>query len=127
MTADESKALVERFLAAWAERDIDALVEFFTDDAVYHNVPVAPIHGIDGIRRIFASFLQAFDDVSLDIVNIVAEPELVCAERVDRFVMGEQRFELPVNGIFELRNGRIARFSDYFDLTTFEQSSGLRL
>lgn len=127
MTADESKALVERFLAAWAERDIDALVEFFTDDAVYHNVPVAPIHGIDGIRQIFASFLQAFDEVSLDIVNVVAEPDLVCAERVDRFVMGERRFELPVNGIFEIRNGKIARFSDYFDLTTFEQSSGLRL
>ena len=127
MTADESKALVERFLAAWARRDIDVLVDFFADDAIYHNVPVAPIRGVGGIRQIFTAFLETFDEVSLDIVNVVAEPELVFAERVDRFAIGERRFELPVNGVFEIRDGKIARFSDYFDLTTFERSSGLRL
>lgn len=127
MTADESRLLVERFLGAWAERDLDALMSFFADDAVYHNVPVAPIRGIDGIRQIFAAFLDQFDEVSLDVVNVVAAPELVFAERVDRFAIGERRFELPVNGVFEIRNGRIDRFSDYFDLSTFERSSGLRL
>jgi limonene-1,2-epoxide hydrolase len=88
---------------------------------------VAPIRGIEGIRQIFTAFLDAFDEVSLDIVGLVAEPGLVFAERVDRFAMGQRRFELPVNGVFEIRNGRISRFSDYFDLTTFERSSGLRL
>lgn len=127
MTADESRALVEDFLAAWAQRDVDALTGFFAADAVYHNVPVAPIQGIAGIRQIFSEFLQAFDQVSLDVVNLVAQPRLVFAERVDRFAIGERRFELPVNGVFELRGGRITRFSDYFDLTTFERSSGLRL
>lgn len=127
MTAGDSRALIERFLGAWGERDLDALVGFFAEDAVYHNVPVAPIRGIEGIRQIFAAFLETFDEVSLDIVNIVAAPDLVLAERVDRFAIGERRFDLPVNGVFELRNGRIVRFSDYFDLASFEQSSGLRL
>jgi limonene-1,2-epoxide hydrolase len=127
MTADASRALIEDFLGAWAGRDIDALVGFFADDAVYHNVPVAPIQGIEGIRQIFAAFLATFDAVSLDIVNLVAAPELVFAERIDRFAIGERHFDLPVNGVFEIRNGRIARFSDYFDLATFERSSGIRL
>lgn len=122
------EALVRDFLGAWRGRKVDALLAPFAEDAVYHNVPVAPIRGRAAIRQIFESFLEAFEDASLDVVTLATAPGLVIAERIDRFLMRNgRRIELPVTGVFEVRGGRIQRFSDYFDLADFERQSGLQL
>ena len=42
--------LVVSFCKEWSGRDIDKLMSYFTDDAIYHNIPVAPVQGKDGIR-----------------------------------------------------------------------------
>jgi len=62
-------------------------------------------------------------------ITIAGETDLVLAERVDRFTLknGSKYFELPVNGVFALKDGKIHRFSDYFDLQTFESRSGFKL
>jgi limonene-1,2-epoxide hydrolase len=123
-TKQASEKLVRDFLGSWEGRDLETICSAFADDAVYHNVPVKPIEGIAGIRTIF----QAFLDAKLDIVALAAEPGLVLAERVDYFTMNDGRkVTLPVTGVFVVKNGEIARFSDYFDLADFEQQSGIKL
>ena len=122
-----AKKLVSDFLHSWGGRDIDKIMSYFAPDAVYHNVPVAPIKGAKAIREIFVAFLGAFDTIALDIVTIAGESDLVLAERVDRFTLKGKYFELPVNGVFEIKNGKIHRFSDYFDLQSFESQSGFKL
>lgn len=127
-TKQASEKRVRHFLGAWTGRDIETLCACFADDAVYHNVPVAPIKGIAGIRQIFVAFLDAFEMANLEIITLAAEPGLVIAERIDHFLMRNgTRITLPVTGVFELRNGRITRFSDYFDLADFERQSGMKL
>lgn len=127
-TKHDSEKLVRDFLGSWEDRDLDVICSAFADDAVYHNVPVAPIEGIAGIRAIFQAFLDAFAEAKLDIVTLAAEPGLVLAERVDYFTMNDGRkVVLPVNGVFEVRDGKITRFSDYFDLADFEKQSGFKL
>jgi limonene-1,2-epoxide hydrolase len=124
--SDES--VVVAFLQSWKGRDIDYIMSFFDEHAVYHNVPVAPITGHVGIRQVFQSFLDAFPLAALDIVNIVGRTGLVFAERIDRFTTSAGRnVVLPVNGVFVLEAGKIKRFSDYFDLASFENQSGLKL
>lgn len=128
MGTEEARAFVEGFLAAWRTRDIEQLASYFAADATYHNVPVAPIVGIAGIRGIFQNFLDVFRSASLDVVSIAAAPDLVIAERIDRFEMHDGRkVELPVTGVFVIRARKIVRFSDYFDLADFEAQSGLSL
>jgi limonene-1,2-epoxide hydrolase len=128
MTAEASKKVVSDFLGAWQKRDVAGIMECFTPDATYHNVPVAPIKGIAGIREIFEGFLSAFAYADLEIVRIAAEPNLVFAERIDHFRLHDGRsVDLPVNGVFELKDGKIHRFSDYFDLASFEGPTGLKL
>ena len=127
-TKHDSEKLVRDFLGSWEDRDLEVICAAFADDAVYHNVPVAPIEGIAGIRAIFQAFLDAFAEAKLDIVTLAAEPGLVLAERIDYFTMTDGReVVLPVNGVFEVRDGRIVRFSDYFDLADFERQSGFKL
>ncbi len=128
MTAEASKEVVSNFLGAWQKRDVPGIMDCFAPDAIYHNVPVAPIEGIDGIRETFEGFLSAFEYAELEIVRIAAEPNLVFAERVDHFRLHDGRsVDLPENGVFELRDGNIWRFSDYFDLASFEGPTGLKL
>lgn len=128
MTAEASKKVVSDFLGAWQKRDVSGIMECFTPDATYHNVPVAPIKGIAGIREIFEGFLAAFAHADLEIIRIAGEPNLVFAERIDHFRLHDGRsVDLPVNGVFELKDGKIHRFSDYFDLASFEGPTGLKL
>ena len=127
-TKEASEKLVRDFLGSWEGRDLETICGAFADDAVYHNTPVAPIEGIDGIRAIFRAFLDAFAYAKLDIVTLAAEPGLVLAERIDYFTMHDGRkVELPVNGVFVVKNGQITRFTDYFDLADFERQSGFKL
>ena len=86
------------------------------------------MRGAGAIRETFAGFLATMPGIVLEIVNLAASGPLVFTERIDRFVMPNgHRFDLPVNGVFELRNGQIVSFRDYFDLATFEHGSGLKL
>lgn len=124
--ARSPEQIVREFLAAWPRKKIDELVGYFTDDAVYHNVPVAPIVGKQAIREVFEGFLGAFD-IELIVVNAGANGNTVFTERIDRFWLNGKTFDLPVNGVFELRDGKIAAFRDYFDLASFEKPSGLKL
>ena len=126
--SSDNERLVRDFCGAWLRRNLDELMRPFAADAVYHNVPVAPVVGAAGIRATFAGFLEGMPYIELDVVNAAASGALVFTERVDRFAMPNgHRFELPVNGVFEVRDGKIVSFRDYFDLATFERGSGLKL
>jgi limonene-1,2-epoxide hydrolase len=127
-TKEASEKLVRDFLESWQARSLETICSGFADDAVYHNVPVEPIEGIAGIRATFQAFLDAFSDAKLDIVTLAAGPGRVLVERVDYFTMNDGRkVVLPVTGVFEVKNGKITRFSDYFDLADFEGQSGMKL
>jgi limonene-1,2-epoxide hydrolase len=51
--------------------------------------------------------------------NIVADGDVVLTERVDVFVLPNGKVELPVMGTFEVRDGKIAAWRDYFDMKQF--------
>ena len=56
-----------------------------------------------------------------EILSILAEGDLVIAERVDRTVVGGRNVDLPCVGVFEMENGKIKVWRDYFDMATFTQ------
>jgi limonene-1,2-epoxide hydrolase len=41
-------------------------------------------------------------------------------ERTDRFLINGQELALPVMGAFEIKDGKIAKWRDYFDLAQFQ-------
>jgi limonene-1,2-epoxide hydrolase len=111
---------VQRFCAEWGKgSDVDTLVGYFTDDAVYHNIPVAPVTGRETIKATIEMFTTGVERMELRVVNIAAVGDVVLTERVDVFVMPGKIIELPVMGTFELRDGKIAAWRDYFDLNQY--------
>ena len=113
--------LVRNFCAAWANGDVDALMDYFTDDAVYHNIPVAPVTGKEAIKATFAMFTTGVERIEFRVLHIVGEGNVVLTERVDVFVLPSATIELPVMGTFEVRGGKIAVWRDYFDLNQYMQ------
>jgi limonene-1,2-epoxide hydrolase len=117
--------IVRRFCAAWSNLDLDELGEFFTDDAVYHNIPIAPVTGRDTIKSTIAGFTGGVEKIEFQVHNIVADGPIVLTERVDVFVLPHGSIELPVMGTFEIRDGKIAAWRDYFDMKQFmDQMAG---
>ena len=117
--ADDPTSIVREFCDSWATGDLDRIMAFFADDAVYHNIPVAPVSGTDAIRQTIAGFTTGVDKVAFEVKHLVADGDVVLTERVDVFEFPNGRVALPVSGTFELRDGKIAAWRDYFDMQQF--------
>ncbi len=112
--------LIQQFCEAWGKgATVDEIVEYFTDDAVYHNIPVDPVTGKDAIKATISMFTTGVDRVEFRVRHLVVDGDVVLTERVDAFYLPNKTIELPVMGTFELRDGKIAAWRDYFDLNQY--------
>lgn len=121
--------VVRRFCAAWSDNVSTAeLAAFFTDDAVYQNMPLAPVTGRDAIASNIASFIRpgppGIEAIEFRLVHIAANGPVVMTERIDVFTVSGRSFELPVMGTFEISDGMISAWRDYFDTNQFASRLG---
>jgi limonene-1,2-epoxide hydrolase len=114
-----SEQVVRDFCAAWERRDIDELVGYFTEDGVYHNIPTEPAKGYDAIRAVMQLFVPMAKGIEFTIDHLASDGDIVFTERVDTFVLEKGTISLPVAGVFEIRDGKIAAWRDYFDMQQF--------
>ena len=117
--ANPAEKIVADFCQAFTRKNIDEIMSYFTDDAVYHNMPMEPAKGKDAIRATINSFLPGSDRIEFKILHTASNNNIVFNERMDMFDMGEKRVEVPVAGMFEVRGGKITLWRDYFDLQTY--------
>jgi limonene-1,2-epoxide hydrolase len=112
--------VVTAFCAAWGDGDIDAVLAFFTPDAVYHNIPMEPVTGVDDIRALITGFTAGVDKIEFRVTHQTTNGNVVMNERVDAFITAAKTIELPVMGVFEVTDdGKISAWRDYFDLNQF--------
>jgi limonene-1,2-epoxide hydrolase len=120
----ENEKLVTDFCVSWSRKNVDEVLSYLTDDCFYHNIPMEPCVGKAAVRKFIEPFLKEADSAVFEIKHTTSAGNVVMNERVDRFVMGPKKIELPVAGVFEIRNGKIAAWRDYFDLTSFTKQMG---
>jgi limonene-1,2-epoxide hydrolase len=115
---------VNDFVEAFNRKDVDRIMTFFTTDAVYHNMPGPPAEGIAAVRQAIESYVPTADSIDWEIVHAAQVGSTVLTERIDRFVIGGKTVVLPVMGAFDLRDGKIAAWRDYFDMATWRRQMG---
>lgn len=115
--------LVTQFCALWSKADATVIAESMTEDAVYHNIPMDPVQGREAIRAFIEGFLATVDGIDFVVHRQVSDGGLVFNERTDiiRTKNGES-IELPVTGVFEVADDKIAAWRDYFDMTKMVQA-----
>ena len=113
----ENTAIVSDFVAAWNARDIEKIMSALTPDCVYHNIPMDPLEGTEAIRGLIQTFVGMASKMDWTVHHIAEGSDgTVLTERTDRFLVGEKWVALPVMGTFELTDGKISAWRDYFDL-----------
>ena len=113
--------IITDFCNTWAEKDLEKLMDFFTDDAIYHNIPMDPAaEGKDAIRAVIDSFTSAPESIEFAVHNQAENADgVVLNERTDTFLIGETTISLRVMGTFELKDGKISHWRDYFDINQY--------
>jgi len=115
-SADE---LVTEFCKHWATPDPEVLAGYFTEDAVYHNIPMDAVQGRAAIKDFIAGFVAGFDGIDFTVHRQVSDGNLVMNERTDVLRRKDgAAIPLPVTGVFEIENDRIVAWRDYFDMAT---------
>lgn len=109
---------VNAFLRAAAARDYDTAMPLLADDVEYQNMMLPPVQGPAAVRDTMEALLGLCTASEWVVHREVADGGLVMNERTDRFELGGSWTDLPVAGVFEVRDGRITLWRDYFDLQT---------
>lgn len=113
-TADP-ETVVRTFVVAVTAGRLEDAAALLHDDVVWVNgvlsTPTGPTAVLDEVRPV----LQASDEADWTVTAAAASGNVVFLERLDRFRTGDTWVEVPVVGVFEVVQGRIARWRDYFD------------
>ncbi|MCY3584124.1 MAG: nuclear transport factor 2 family protein [Acidimicrobiaceae bacterium] len=115
-SADSPTEVVGKFIACIEAKDLDGAAAHVSDDVYYDNVPVGDMTGPDAMKEFLSGLTKGDGPVEFEVVRQTATGNTVMNERVDRFHTGSGRLiELPVMGIFEVNDGLITFWRDYFD------------
>lgn len=126
------ESVVAGFLAAWESPSADQLTGFFCEDALYVDGLGNEHRGADAIRMQFEKQLfLGGHGVAIEMKRRAVNGPVVMVERVDRFTLAGQTFELEAVGVYEIADdGRIAVFRDYYDqaaITRQLEAAGFQL
>lgn len=116
MTSLTPIAIVTDFLGNLSCRRVDAALEHVDENIDYVNVSLPAVRGkkrFGAVMRALNSQVMGFD---AEMLNISADEQgVVLNERLDELTIGPLRMQFWVCGRFEIREGRITVWRDYFD------------
>ena len=102
--------------------DFDAGVSYAAENIEYINSPGTLVRGHDGIRSVLEPFFAPIEENEFVILRQITDGNTVVLERLDRHRVPQGWFELPVTGIFEVNDGKITYWREYFDVETIRVS-----
>ena len=83
-----------------------------------------PVVGREAVRAFIEQFVGAFGNIDFQIKRQVADGNTVMNERVDVFTINGAEVALPVMGVFEVEDGKIKAWRDYFDMAPINAAAG---
>jgi limonene-1,2-epoxide hydrolase len=111
-TLEENTRTVDVFLHALQDADLETAGAALAEDLVYQNVGLPTIHGRKRAMKLFSSLGGGFE---VKIHRIAADGAAVLTERTDALIFGPLRLQFWVCGVFEVHDGQITLWRDYFD------------
>lgn len=128
--------LIEDCAAFHTAHDVDALVNLFTKDVVYDDVPLEIVaKGHAELQDLFEATFAALPDWAMTLVSVVADQDRGAAEWI---MSGTHEGDFPgypatgralsvrAAAIIQFSDGRISKWADFWSLSTFEAQLGFR-
>ena len=117
----DPQLVVRDFITAVERKDIAAAAALLADDVRYENMPIDPIVGREGVIATLEMFLEPALEVEWPVLREMVDGSSVMNERLDRFKIGDGWLELPVAGVFDVDDGVITLWRDYFDMGAYQR------
>ena len=114
-TPFEPRHVVEAFLDALADSDLERAGELLADDVAYTNVGLPTIHGRDAVLRALRVLAVPAASFEVYLHAISATGPTVLTERTDVLAFGRFRAQFWVSGRFDVADGQITLWRDGFD------------
>jgi limonene-1,2-epoxide hydrolase len=115
-------SLIREFISLLVSRDLAAAAAMVTDDFEYDNGPMGKTFGPQAIESTLSGFFGMCTGIDWKILRQTSSGTLksgtVLNERDDRIEIHGRWTTLPVAGVFEIRDGKISLWRDYFDKQT---------
>ena len=123
MSDQPNKELILQGYHLFRIGDLDGLLRMFADDAEWAapTVEFVPFsgnyHGKEEIAQFFTDMLHAQEAQRFEPEELIAESDrvVVCGEAIWSVRATSQTYGGPWVHIFTVRDGKIARFEQYFD------------
>jgi steroid delta-isomerase-like uncharacterized protein len=128
MTRTEAERLFAARVAAWRERDVDALGRFHTDDCVLESPIAGTVTGRAAIENVYGAFFTSFPDVAIDDIELFIDSDRVVqtvtfsGTNTGGFMgmpLTGKRFTFAAVQICRFRDGLIAHERRIYDFTGF--------
>jgi limonene-1,2-epoxide hydrolase len=108
--------VVKEFCGAIGGKDLARVESLLDEKVVYHNIGSEPAVGRDATLAAVKFQFDMFDPIAFRLTNLAENGSTVLTERVDEVTANGIMAPVPVMGTFEVKNGRIVAWRDYFDM-----------
>jgi limonene-1,2-epoxide hydrolase len=123
VSTNDPLRVVLDFFRSFEGNDVEEAVKFVADDLEYVNVPfgfeAGTVIGPDGMRAVLVPAFAGVLRNEFVVRTTAVSGDTVFVERLDRHQLPNGWAELPVNGVFTVRDGKITQWRDYFDMNVF--------
>lgn len=123
MAEKTAKEVVLAFLKDWETGFVGAFDRWMHPDGVWENTGLPDQRG----KAAVMAWLDKYNEIiqmpcgRAEIVNIACDGNKVLTERVDHLWGGDGRkHSAKIMGIFEVKDGLVIRYADYFDASQFK-------
>ena len=108
--------VVRAELAAWSHLDVEEIMSYFAPDAVWDNVPIVAVTGLDEIRASVEEWVGGMTFFEAEMLNVAVAGSVVLTERVDHVVHEGKTLHARIMGAFEIEGDKIKAWRDYFQV-----------
>ncbi len=120
--SDSPEAVVRAFFKELGRGNgglISAVEQYTADDCIWENTGLPSAPDKAGMLAMMQGFIDgyALDKLIVDLVGLGVSGDMVLTERVDHMdtADGTRLLSFPLAGTLTVKNGKITRWSDYFD------------
>ena len=132
MSVEKNKESVRRLYEAINKADFSHLEEFFAPDYVNRTMP--NVKGVEGVRQLFAGWLDAFPDARTVVDHIIGEGDFVMVTttmtgtfkgKYGGFEPNGRKLTRTAAVLVRLRDGKQVEAWNYGDSLSFYRQLGL--
>ena len=111
--------IVRQFMTLMEPLNYDEALKLVSANCEYTNPPpLGTVYGPAGVRAVLEPFFGPTKENEFRVLREAAVGPVVILERLDRHLFGDKWVELPVTGVYEVHDGLITYWRDYFDAPT---------